>query len=302
MTFTPYLQQSEYADYGVPDAGAPQIANACRVVNNFLSRPEGLLWSPDGNGTPAYMTNKQASVSLASASPISPGTSVGVTLPGAQLGSQNVGDVVILDRASPGITEACVITAVNGNTLTLLNVQFAHAASCTVDFGLTILEELPLPNKRPVVRLSRTPIAQILAGYGKYGPGRRSEQVMGIGYDNGLLNITQVFGGPPTWSPFPIGQTDINMATGYVGIPAGLLLAYYSDVRIHYVAGWSQANLPGDIKQAVASIVRSSIDSPFAANVKLMKAGDATLERFTASSIDKDIQSLLTPYKAFVFG
>jgi hypothetical protein len=300
MTFTPYLQSSEYAAYGVPDANAAQIANACRIVNNFLSRSEGLLWSPDGNGTPAYMTNKQATVSFAAASPINPGANVNVTLPGAQFGTQNVGDVVVLDRLNAGITESCTVTAVNGNTLTLLDVQFAHAASCPVDFGLTILEELPLPKNRSVVRLSRTPVAQIVAGYGKYGYGRRSDQVMG--YNNGLLNITQAFGGPPQWSPFPVGQTDINMATGYVGIPAGLLLAYFSDVRLHYVAGWSQANLPTDIKQAVASLVRSVIDSPFAANVKMMKAGDATLERFTASSIDKDIQSLLTPYKALVIG
>jgi hypothetical protein len=299
MTFTPYLQSSEYATYGVSDATAAQIAAATRLVNTYLARPEGLLWSPDANGVPAYMTNKQPTLSLSATSQINPGANVSITIPGGQFGLQTIGEVVILDAATENLTEACIVTGATGNTLTLQNVQFTHAAA-TIDFGLTILEENPVASKRSITRVSRTPVAQILAGYGKYAYGRRSDQFAGPDINNNLLAYVAAFGGPPLWTQFPIDQTDINMVTGEIWIPPGLLLAYFSDVRLRYVAGWSQANLPTDIKQAVANIVRAAIDSPLGGNIKMMKAGDATLERFGPSAIDSDTKALLQPYKALL--
>ena len=100
----------------------------------------------------------------------------------------------------------------------------------------------------------------------------------------------------------PVDQTDVSTQTGEVWIPPGLLLAHFSDVRLRYVAGWPKESLPGDIKQAVANIVRMAIDSPFGGNIKTMKAGDATLERFSASSIDKDTQALLQAVQSPVDG
>ncbi|MCE9565841.1 MAG: hypothetical protein K8U57_27770 [Planctomycetes bacterium] len=295
----PYIQPVEYSAYGVTDASSAQIEAAGRVVNTFLSRPEGLLWSPDANGAPAYMTNLRPTLSLTAPAQINPGTNVAVTIPGHSFGAPNIGDVVVLDRSNPNITEACVIIAASGNTLTLSAVQFTHPAA-TMDFGLTLLEELPVPAHRSTVRLSRSPLARLLSGFGRYATGRRSQQFAGPDLNN-LLASVGAFGGPPTWTPFPIDQTDINFGTGEVWIPAGLMLAYFSDVRLRYVAGWPQSGLPSDIKQAVANIVRSAIDSPFfGGNVKSMKAGDGTIERFSASSIDKDTQSLLLPYKSLL--
>ena len=205
-----------------------------------------------------------------------------------------------LDPTALDKVEACVVTAVSGNSITLDSVQFSHSAQSTMDFGLAILQELPIPANRSTVRLSRTPVVRIISGFGRYAVGRRSQQFGGPDLNTNLLGITAAFGGPPAWVPFPADQCDVSTQTGEVWIPPGLLLAHFSDVRLRYVAGWSQANLPGDIKQAVANIVRMAIDSPFGGNIKTMKAGDATLERFSASSLDDDTKALLQPYKALL--
>jgi hypothetical protein len=300
MPFTPYILQREYVLYGITDASLSQINAACRLVDNYLSRPEGLMWSPDGNGVPAYMTNLEPGISSTSIGGIAPGANVVVTVSSGQFGLQTIGEVVILDRATANITEACVVTAVSGNTLTLSAVQFNHSAGATIDFGLTLLAELPVPSKRTTVRLARTPIAQLLSGFGRYGYGRRSQQWAGPDINTNLLAYVGAFGGPPMWTQFPVSETDINMNTGEVWIPPGLLLAYFSDVRLRYVAGWSQANVPLNIKQAVANIVRGTIDAPFGANIKMMKAGDAALERFKATALDEDTKALLAPYRALL--
>lgn len=300
MAFAAYLDPAEYAAYGIPNASSAQVESACRVVNAHLSRPEGLLWSPDARGAPAYMTNKGASRSIQLLAPIAPGTNVAVDVPGQKFGPQTVGEVVILDRADANKVEACVISAASGPTLTLASVQFTHSAQVVMEFGLTIFQELPIPARRATVRLSRTPVVQILSGFGRYAVGRRSQQFAGQDMSLDLLGIAAAFGGPPAWVPFPVEHADVSVQTGEVWIPPGLLLSQFSDVRLHYVAGWPKEGVPGDIKQAVANIAVAAINSPFDANVKLMKAGDATLERFSPSAIDKDTQALLQPYKAIV--
>ena len=298
MSFTPYIQRVEYGLYGILDASDAQVASACRVVNTFLARPEGLLWSPDANGVPAYMSNLKPTLTLTVPTQINPGANVVVTVPNASFGAQNIGDVVILDRGT-NLTEACIVTATSGNTLTLSAVQFTHP-SATMDFGMTILQELPVPAKRTTVRVSRTPVARLVSGFGRYSYGRRSQQYAGPDINTNLLAYVGAFGGPPMWTQFPVGETDINMNTGEIWIPPGLLLAYFSDVRLRYVSGWSQANLPYDIKQAVANIVRAAIDAPFGGNIKSLKSGDGAMERFSSSAIDKDTQALLQPYKALL--
>jgi hypothetical protein len=301
VSFVPYIVRDEYDIYGITDATDAQINAASRIVNTYLARPEGLLCSPGADGQPAYMTNLTPTQSLTVPSQIDPGSNVVVTVPNYRFGLQHIGEVAILSRTTSDITEACVITAVSEDTATLDTVKFTHPAQSVMDLGLTILQELPVPSGRSTVRLARNPVARLISGYGRYATGRRSQQFAGADFNSNLLFAVGAFGGPPAWVPFPIDQTDINLQTGEVWIPAGLLLSYFSDVRLRYVAGWTEKNLPGDIKQAVANIVRAAIDSPFfGGNVKTMKAGDATLERFSASSIDKDTQALLQPYKTLL--
>jgi hypothetical protein len=246
---------------------------------------------------PAWMAGLTPTISYAAPAAISPGTNVQVTIPGAQFGFQTVGEVVILDRANSQLAEACVVLSASGSTLTLQSVQFAHAAA-TVDFGLTISEEKSLPANRPITRTSRSPVTRVISGFGRYGYQRRSQQAAGGEFVPTLLPVVQGFGGPPMWVPFDVAALDINPNTGEMWVPAGLLLAYFSDVRLRYVAGWSVESLPADIKQATASIVRGMIDTPFTANLKVLKAGDAMMQRFSAESLDGDVKAILEPYKA----
>jgi hypothetical protein len=298
MGATPYLQSGDYATYGVSDGTAAQVNSATVTINAYLKRPEGLIWSPDANGMPAWMSTPNPTMSYTVAGGITSGSNVQVTIPNAQFGFQTVGEVVILDRANSGLAEACAVLSTSGSTLTLQSVQFNHGANVTVDFGLTIMDEKALPAKRPITRTSRTPVARVIAGFGRYGFQRRGDQAAGIEFIPTLLPVVQGFGGPPLWVPFNVGDIDINMNTGEMWVPAGLLLAYYSDVRLRYVAGWSQANLPVDIKQACANIVRGMIDNPLTGNIKTQKAGDAMLQRFSAESLDDDTKALLEPYRA----
>lgn len=297
-SLTPYLRQVEYADYGITDATPPQVEAASRTINGHLSRPEGLIWNPDANGMPGWMADLTPINSYTAPSGISPGANVQVTIPNAQFGFQTVGEVVILDRATANLAEACVVLSATGNTLTLQSVQFSHASGATVDFGLTIMDEKPLPYNRPITRTSRTPVARVISGFGRYGYGRRGQQAAGVEFIPTLLPIVQGFGGPPLWVPFDVTAVDVNMNTGELWVPAGLLLAYFSDVRLRYVAGWSFQTLPPSVKQAAANIVRGMIDTPYSANNKMLKSGDAAMQRFNASMLDDDTKALLEPYKA----
>src|SRR4051812_41593749 len=127
MTSTsPYIREVEYADYGITDASAAQVDAAARTINGHLQRPEGLVWSPDANGQPAWMAWKSPTLSLALPAILLPGSNLQVTFPGAQFGTQTIGEVVVLDRAASNLAEACVVTGASGNTLTLQSVQFSH--------------------------------------------------------------------------------------------------------------------------------------------------------------------------------
>ena len=139
-----YIAPPEYECYGVSDASASQIFAASRRVDAHLGRPEGLLYSADANGLPAYMTGRTPSASYTLTTGLSAGSSKTVALPNAAFNGATVGEVVILDRTNPSACEACVVTAATGNSITLANVQFSHSSGATLEFGLTLAEDRTL--------------------------------------------------------------------------------------------------------------------------------------------------------------
>jgi len=296
-----YLVGADLASYGVPTATSDQIQAASTQIDSQLKRPEGLVWMPDAAGNPCYMVAKTAERTFVSSAPISPGTNVVVPL------SQNIaiaaqpGEVVILDRANTAAVEACVVTAIGASTITLASVAYAHSSGVTMETGLTLREERFLPSKRPVTRLSRFPLARILSGMGKYSYGRRSDQVAGAYNDmNFLLASVNAFGGPPAWVAFDVTQCSVSIETGEVVVPAGALLAYYSDVRLQYVAGYAAASIPPAIKQACANVITAMQTNPdlIAGGVKSVQAGGSRIERFADTIFNADTMSLLAPYIA----
>lgn len=295
--FCSYVGATETPYYGITDATPAQIASASRVIDGYLGRPEGLLWSPDANGMPAFMANLTPTRSYKLASSISAGAVVQITIPNAQFGLNTVGEGVILDRANSAAVEACLVTAASGNAITLQGVQFAHTLNATVEFGLTLLDEVCLKQGSGTVHAARSPVAQIFGGFSRPRSGSLPRQITDMGFSH-ALDPTIVMNASPSWTQMDTSQWDINYNTGAIMVLPCPLQYGALDVRLRYVAGWSATSIPSPIKQAVANIVRAAIDTPFfTGNMKMVKAGDSTLERFAPSAIDAETKMLLQPYR-----
>lgn len=294
-----YLDPAEYAAYGIPDATDAQVASAGRSIDAALGRPEGLLWMPDATGEPGWMGGMTPTRGYALPSAIAPGSLIAITFPYARFGAESIGEVVILDRGDPGKAEACVVAAASGNTITLQAARFAHDIGATIEFGLTIRQEARGP-----IRIDRSPVARIFSAQGRHSY-RRELDRLGPGCDDieALLVTNYGQNGVSGWNALDTTAWDLDASTGSIRAPLG----GYDTVRLQYVAGWSRANIPAGIKQAVATIVTNAAAlgaEGISGNIKLLKSGDATIERFAgvgggSSLLDGSIMSLIAPYRIY---
>ena len=236
-----YLQGGDLDDYGASTATAAQIQQASAQIDAFLQRREGLLWAPDAAGSPAYMVGMAPALTLTLGTSIAPGLSVVATVNGPTAMLQ-VGAVLIADRASSSLVEALTVQAVLGNQVTFTAVQFAHAVGATLDLGLTITEQRTMPENRPLTMVSRTPVLNVLSGVGRYGYMRRGQDSVGSIDTYNLLAVMSKFGGPPAWEAWTPQANSIDPLTGQIWVPAGVLLAYYTEVPfITWPAGRTRA-------------------------------------------------------------
>lgn len=296
-----YLAGADLALYGVPTATPAQIQQASNLVDAYCDRPEGLAFSLDFQKRPCFMSGLTPSIGFTLPGSISPGQNIVITPADGFISEDLLGEVLIADRATPSATEAVVVSAVNpqAGTFTLQIVGASHDAGTILEAGLVLAEERPLPSKRSITRVSKFPLVRLLSGMGRYAYGRRSDQVAGLYNDTNLLAALQTFGGPPAWVPFDITQASISASTGEVWVPAGLLLAYYSDVKLRYVAGYPVTALPSKIKQATAALASALAEYPdISGNVKKIQAGGTSIERFANTLLDDDTKGLLEPYRA----
>jgi hypothetical protein len=288
--------------FGLPPVLPAGIASlASTIVDGYLNRPEGLIHTRDASGNPCAMTAPTPTAFYKLVGSITAGVNVTVTLSPANLRADTLGEVFVLDHKNTAIVEACTVVSVIGNNQVVLgNVQFAHAAGATADVGLVITEDRSVPSKRAIVRVMKFPIVNVVSLLGRYAYGRRSDQVGGLFQDMNLLAAVQSFGGPPQWTPITVAQSSWSDSTGEIWIPAGQLMAYYSDVRIKYVAGYPV--VPDPVQRATAQIAAGLIaTSNLSGGLKLITAGDTRLERFANSTLDDDVKRLLDPFKARVF-
>lgn len=293
-----YLVGNDLADYGVPTATTAQIIAASKTIDAYLKRPEGLIWISDSTGNPAYMAGLDPLVTYQAASAISPGVNVSFAVTGGPVTLDLVGEVLVLDRTNSAAAESCVVNAISGTTITLTSVLNPHPSGFSLDRGLLIKEEKSLPDTRSITRVARSPVVRVLSGMGRYAYGRRSQQTEGYVEEFNLLAAVSHFGGPPLWIPFDATVTGVNSTTGEIWVPAGVLLAYYSDVRLWYVAGWAQTNIPSDIKQACANLIAAANASGNVPGAfRTMRAGQSELVRFGNTIVDADILRLLAPFR-----
>ena len=300
-----YLQGADLAAFGVPNATAAQIQQASLLIDAYLGRPSGLIYVPDATGLPCYMAALTPQNAFTAAAAFGPGT-VQVTVTGPTSVLQ-VGDCVVVDRANPTLTEAAQVTAINGQTLTIGSTSTpglvnAHASGCVIETGLLITEKLYLPKERSEVLLANRPVTRVVGGTGRYAYGRRGDSQSYDMESFNLLAALNKFGGPPAWEIWPANTAaSVDAATGQVWVPAGVMLAYYSEVQIRYVAGFTYANLPGAIKQACAAILTAQINVTQGGAWKQMKAGDTSMTRFADTVLDRDTKDALAPYKGRFF-
>jgi hypothetical protein len=297
-----YLDSTEFKAYGVSDITTPeQVAQASTLIDAFMQRDEGLIIETGADGMPCSMKNLSPRASFSSVGAISPGAAVSITLTGP-VGMLTVGDPLVIDRTVDESREVVTVRSLNGNVITA-DVKFAHADGCKLDAGLTITEQKYMPKGRTVTNLSRTPVCNVVSGLGRYGYTRRVAENAYTMNDYNLLAAMSHFGGPPIWEPWPVSVGSVDQGTGQLWIPAGTLLAYFTEIRVHYLAGWSYKDLPSPIKLACANIINGRENMPqFAGNMSLLKAGDVTAQRFAATVLDRDTIALLSPYVANIQG
>jgi hypothetical protein len=302
-----YLQAQDYASFGVGNATAAQVQQASVLLDNvWLRRPEGLIWAPDGAGQPCYMQAMTPGLVLTSVGEIDPGQNVVVTVTGPLL-ALNVGDVLILDRINASVTEAGIIVAMAGTapgplTVTLKNIMFSHSAGCLMESGLVITEQKPMPKDRPITILSRIPAMMVISGTGRYGYGRRGDAGNYNVDDFNLLAALSKFGGPPVWEIWDPVNAGLDVMTGQLWVPAGIMLAYYSEVKVRYVAGFTYASLPTGVKLACAQLINAMLMNPLYGAVKGMRAGETAVQNFVASYLSDDVKAMLQPWISMAIG
>ena len=301
-----YIALSEAGEYGLGAVTSGQLTSASLMIDAYLKRPEGLVWAPDSRGNPCYMTSLSPTATFTLNAPIAPGASVPVSLSGPVQILQT-GDTIILDSAIPALTEACVVATTTSPpspsvAITLQNVINVHSSGAQGFLGLTIAEQRYMPASRPLTFLSRTPVMNVISGVGRYGYGRRGDHADYNMEQFNLLAAVSKFGGPPVWELFqqsyPSGW---DPQTGQLWVPAGIMLAYYSEVRLQYVAGFSMNNIPPVIKMAVAQLVSAMQANPGLGAIKSYKAGDTSVTMFAASILSADTKAAIGQFSARMY-
>jgi hypothetical protein len=298
-----YLTGSDLTNYGVPNATTVQIQQASVLIDAYLKRTEGLQWTPDGAGNPGWMSALTPRLSLTAPGAIAPGSAVVVPVTGG-IQAISVGDALVLDRANAGIAEVAVVQSLSLSpaTVTLQSVVNNHGAGALLDQGLAIKQHKFMPQGRPLTTLAYTPVVRLLSGQGRYGYGRRGDASRYQVDEFNLLASLSHFGGPPAWEFFPLTNTGVDAETGQVWTPAGVMLSYYSEVNLWYVAGYAQANLPDAIKFACAELITALIAlSPGTANMKSVRAGDTQMQTWSASLLSDDTKRKLDPFRAKLY-
>lgn len=307
-----YLQSSDYANFGLASTTTQaQVNQASVMLDGYLGRPDGLVWQPGGDEQPCYMVAKNPDLTLAASASFGPGQQCIVPVTGPIQAIQ-IGDCVTIDRSNPSLTEAVQIVGINyvANTITLgtmaavgpNGVQFAHASGVLLERGLQVDQTFDVPKNRPLIQLDFCPVMRCVGGSGRYGYGRRADDASISIDDFNLLASLQKFGGPPAWEIWPANTAaGIEPNTGNLWVPAGVMLAYYSEVVVHYVAGFAQANIPNVVKLATAQIITAQVNNPIMGNVKAVQAGQTKVDYLTASAFSPDVVRLLSPYRANSF-
>lgn len=303
-----YLQPAEGPQYGLKTLDTNEIVQASALLDAYLKRPEGLVWQPDAGGRPCAMQALEPDLTFTLADPITPGQNVAVNLNGPTDLLQT-GDVLLLELGAekPAQAEAVVVNPITGTpgspAITFQSVAYAHAADATAEHGLVIVEKRQMPAGRPLTMASRTPLLRVISGVGRYAYGRRGDDSNYNMEQFNLLASLQRFGGPPVWELWqPQLSNCWDPSTGQIWAPAGIMLAYYSEIRVSYIAGFPASAIPAPVKLATARLIQAMRGQTPMGNLKQIKAGDTAYSMFAADLFDQDTKRALQPFVSRVMG
>lgn len=297
-----YLLSSDYTNYGLPaGTDAADVRSASALIDGYLERPEGLVWTPDVTGQPCFMAGATAMRTWKPALPIAPGSSVVVTLDSVPPASI-LGEAVVLDNASATVRETSVVTTINGADVTFDTIRYAHIAQAPIKSGLVIAERRNVGYQGPVAFLSRTPVARLLSIGSRWDRSSIREPSLsddGAGYLAGFssgIGVAPGFGAGPQWSLIDPTMVDCDVDTGKLNVR---IMGARNEVRVCYLAGWAIDQLPEIIKQVTAKLTLAvaNADPDLPANVKLYKAGDTAIQKFADSMFGEDMIRQLEPFK-----
>lgn len=309
---------ADAAAYDLAGLTAKQVTQASDIIDAYLRRPEGLVWQADYAGAPGWMAGLSPRAALTLTADIAPGKNVAAPVSGLFSAQLGIGEAVVLDRAGSQ-PEVCTVVSSAPGVVTLDSVANSHTNGAKIETGLLIFEERPMPNKRSMTRASRPNFVRLRSAQGRFGYGRRSDQMSGTYNEVNLLATLATFGGPPQWISIDTTQVDIDYSSGEMWVPASMMLAYYTDIRLYYVAGFAFANLPHAIKQACALVCQDIANlsgSGISGGMSSIRAGDTEIRRGGAAFQDtvhvtragagvtmlsSDAKALLDPYRVRAF-
>jgi len=173
----------------------------------------------------------------------------------------------------------------------------AHCRRATL--GVAQYEErLRIAADRNTVRLTYIPLAivapavtPIVSAQGRYTIPRRGDWP----FDDLRLDAALMFGLPGIWTPIDPAGIDFFADTGELTLPLNIVGLWFSEVDIVYTAG--MAVIADPVKFACAQIVRNAQATP-ALNVSVSKIDTMSMNYFSDSLLDHNVQAMLAPYVA----
>lgn len=262
-----FIQESEFASFGLPDATQqPGIVGLVERASTLIDESCGRV-DTDGNGSLVYTTYQERIL-----------TPVG----------RNVFRIAFRPLTALDVNTVASLAA-SGSNGVQPNFYYTGAVANNVYVGA------PLGTNQ----LASTTLSPIISASGRYSYARRSQQQVypDLNYAANVLQIASFFGGPPQFTAIDVSMCDFDPRTGEIWVPAGLYLSQYTEVWITYNSGFHPLHLPRAIKHACASLVHNFMSrGGGATGLKSFQSGRISAS-FNLELIDPTIDAMLQPYR-----
>lgn len=257
--FSPcFVFANEYAQYGLPTSADQPD------IDNLVQLASSMIdefcgrTDGDGNGSLVYSTYIQR-LNLQS-----PGRNLAYLpiKPIVAVSAAKVASLQALDAASGGF----YYTGVLPNTILQLNGSLSGIIACSGRYGYTRRDQsAQYPDMQSIVN---------------------------------PLNLITLFGGPAPWIGIDITNSDYDLKTGEIWLPAGLQLTRYSEILITYNSGYDPGNMPKQIKLATSALVKNLMaKGSGTTGIKSQSLGRAGFNVvMTEDIIDPNIERLLRSF------